>query len=300
MDRPTAPRRVLLAVNEHAHRGKGALQHATAALRRAGHDVSVVPCKDGKGTLADAIAARGGNIDAAVIGGGDGTLVSALPGIRKANVPLLILPLGTINELARTLEIPFDLDAACDLLQNGQLKPVDVASVNGHAYFNEASIGLSTQVAERQTEGVKARLGMLAVPVTTLRSLRAMRPYRLEVETEQGSRTFRTVQLTVANSYRFGAVVENAAARLDDGLLELYSVDVRTWRDAVSVVLAVARKRFAQAGCVTDLRGSRFVVRSSRRHRVSADGEPVTYTPAEFTVDKRALNVFVPQGGGHA
>ena len=291
---------MLLAVNEHAHRGKGALARATASLRRAGHDVTVVPCEQGKGALADAIAALRGQIDAAVIGGGDGTLVSALPGIRKADVPLLVLPLGTINELAKTLEIPFDLDAACGLLQHGRLKPVDVASVNGHAYLNEASIGLSTQVAERQTEGVKARLGILAVPVTTLRSLRAMRPYHLEVESEQGSRSFRTVQLTVANSYRFGAVVENVAARLDDGVLELYSVDVRNWRDALGVVLSVARKRFAQASCVTDLRGKRFVVRSNRRHRVSADGEPVTYTPAEFTVDKHALHVFVPQGGGHA
>lgn len=291
---------MLLAVNEHAHRGKGALQHATAALRRAGHDVTVVPCGQGKGALADSIAALRGKVDAAVIGGGDGTLVSALPGIRRAGVPLLVLPLGTVNELARTLQIPFDLDAACGLLHGGRLKPVDVASVNGHPYFNEASIGLSTQVAERQTEGVKARLGMLAVPVTTLRSLRAMRPYRLEVETEGGSRSFRTVQLTIANSYRFGAVVENAAARLDDGLLELYSVDVRTWRDALGVVVALARKRFAQASCVTDLRGTRFIVRSSRRHRVSADGEPVTCTPAEFTVDKRALQLFVPQDGGHA
>lgn len=300
MNRPTAPRRVLLAVNEHAHRGKGARARATAALRRAGHEVAVVPCEDGKDALAEAIAASRGKIDAAVIGGGDGTLLSALPGIRKAEVPLSILPLGTVNELARTLEIPFDLDAACRLLDDGRLKPIDIASVNGHAFFNEASIGFSTHVAERQTEAVKARLGVLAVPITTARSLRAMRPYHLEVESDQGVRSFRTVQLTVANSYRFGAVVENAGARLDDGILELYSVDVRNWRDALGVILAVARKRFTEAACVTGLRGTRFIVRSRRPHRVSADGEPVTHTPAEFTVEKRALQVYVPQTGGHA
>ncbi len=298
MDCPTPLRRVLLAVNERARRGAGAQERAAAFLRAAGHDVELASCGDGE--LSKGIAAARGRIDAVAVGGGDGTLTSALDGIVAADVPLLILPLGTINELARTLEIPTDLEAACALLDGGRRKPIDVASVNGHRYFSEASIGFSTHVAQRQTGDVKKRLGLLAVPITTLQALRAMRPYRLEVETEHGVRTFRTVQLTVANSYRFGAVVENDQARLDDGLLELYSIDIRNPIDALSVIGAVALRRFPQARCVSELRGTRFVVRSRRRHHVSADGEPVTQTPAEFTVEKRALEAFVPQGGGHA
>lgn len=298
MNRPTAPLRVLLAVNERARRGEGAQERAAAYLRAAGHEVEVAPCKDG--ALSQAIAAARGRVDAVAVGGGDGTLTSALDGVVGGGVPLLILPLGTINELARTLDIPDDLEAACALLDSGRRKPLDVASVNGHRYLNEASIGFSTHVAQRQTGDVKKRLGLFAVPVTTFQALRAMRPYRLEVKTEQGERTFVTVQLTVANSYRFGAVVENDDARLDDGLLELYSIDIRNPLDALSVVGAVALRRFPQARCVSELRGTRFVVRSRRRHHVFADGEPVTQTPAEFTIEKHALEAFVPQGGGRA
>lgn len=294
------PQRVLLAVNPHARRGHDARDRAEASLRKAGHTVTVIECERDTACFTAAIGRHRGAIDVAAIGGGDGTLISALAGVREAGVPLLILPLGTINELARTLAIPFDVEAACALLDAGTQKPIDVGSVNGHLFFNEASIGLSTHVAAEQTEEVKSRYGMLAIPIATLRSLGSMRPYRLDVETEHGMRRFRTVQLTVANSYRFGGVVENVEARLDDGLLDLYSIDVRHWWDAFAIIVAVALRRFPKAHCVTDLRGRRFVVSSRHRHRVFADGEHATHTPAEFTILPAAIQVFVPHVAGAA
>lgn len=287
-------KRVLLAVNEHARRGKDAAEQASAALRRAGHTVIVVAPERDAAVFSAALARHRGRVDAIAIGGGDGTLISAIAGIRAVGVPLVILPLGTINELARTLAIPSDIALACALLDDGEPHAIDVGCVNGSYFFNEASIGLSTHVVQEQTEEVKSRWGLLAVPVATLRSLGSMRPYRLEVETESGTRTFRTVQLTVANSYRFGGFVENAGARIDDGALDLYSIDVRHWWDAFSIIVAVALKRFPKSHCVTDVRGERFVVRARGKHRVFADGEPATHTPAEFTILRHAIEVYVP------
>ncbi|MBD5653969.1 MAG: YegS/Rv2252/BmrU family lipid kinase, partial [Candidatus Eremiobacteraeota bacterium] len=277
-----------MIVNEHARRGRDGVRRATAALRAVGHDVIAAELPRESDALTDLISSYRGRVDIVAVGGGDGTLISAIAGIRALDVPLLVLPLGTINELARTLGIPPGIEAACALLEHGSPRPIDVGSVNGRLFFNEASIGLSTHVALEQTEEVKSRFGMLAIPLATLRSLRSMRPYRLEVESESGNHTFRTVQLTVANSYRFGGVVENDEARIDDGTLDLYSIDIRHAWDAFSVIVAVALKRFPKARCVEDLRGRRFVVRSRHRHRVFADGEPATHTPAEFLVHRHA------------
>ncbi len=293
---------MLLAVNLHARRARrarDARDRAEARLRAAGHSVTVIECDRDAERFSAAIARHRGAIDVAAIGGGDGTLISALAGVRAAGVPLLVLPLGTVNELARTLSIPFDVEAACALIDHGALRRIDVGSVNGRLFFNEASIGLSARVSAEQTEEVKSRFGMLAILVATLRALGSMRPYHLDVESEHGTRRFRTVQLTVANSYRFGGVVENSEARIDDGYLDLYSIDLRHWWDALSVIASVALRRFPKSHCVTDLRGRRFFVSARRRHRVFADGEHATYTPAEFTILRRALDVFVPPGGGN-
>ncbi|HEX3467585.1 MAG TPA: diacylglycerol kinase family protein, partial [Candidatus Elarobacter sp.] len=232
-----------------------------------------------------------------MVGGGDGTLLTAIDGLIAAKLPLAVLPLCTFNELARTHGIPLDLDAAAALVDDGVPHALDVGTVNGAHFLNEASIGISTRVTSLQTPDVKRRWGMLAIPITTLRALRWTRPMHLEIELEDGtSRRLRAVQLTVANSYRFGGVVENPEASLEDGRLWLYSIDAKNFWQTVRILAAVALRRFAQTPEVVALRGRHFVVRSvhGHHHHVAADSEPITRLPAEFGIVNRALTVLVP------
>jgi YegS/Rv2252/BmrU family lipid kinase len=292
-------KRVLLAVNSRARRGREARDRAAAAIRARGHEVVEIAKEMPPGELSAAIRAHRGDVEAVVVGGGDGTLLSAIDGLVETKLPLVILPLGTFNELARTLGVPADPAAVAALIDVGVPVQLDVGRVNGVRYLNEASLGLSTRVTRLQTGEVKRRLGMLAIPVTTLRALRWARPMHLEIESDDGStRTVRALQLTVANSYRFGGVVDNPEASLEDGLLWLYSIDVRAWWHTLGILLAVAVRRFPHAPDTTAVRGRRFVVRSvhGRRHHVYADGESVARLPAEFTIENRAITVLVPPG----
>jgi len=289
--------RILLAINPHARRGASVREEALALLRGRGHTVEWLEPRAGP-HLSHEIARRAGTIDLVAVGGGDGTLIGAVDGLRRAGVPLLILPLGTTNELARTLGIPFPLAEACALADSGHERRIDVGCVNGCWYFSEASIGLSTHVARAQTGAVKNRWGMLAIPIATARSLRALRPFHLEIEEAGGvRRRVRTVQLTVANSNHFGGIVENPDASLDDGKLTLFTIRWNSIWDGLGVVAAVAWRHFPDAPAVDSLCGRRFIVRASNprhRHHVFTDGEPATWTPAEFTVVPEAIAVRVP------
>lgn len=289
------PKRVLLAVNTKARRGRDARDRAVAALRARGHSVVELDTDGTPGALSQAIVARAAEGDLVAVGGGDGTIISAIAGLRESGLPLLALPLGTFNELARTLGIPFDLEQAVALVDEGVPYRIDVARANDFDYVNEASLGLSTQVARIQTGTVKKRLGMLAIPVTTLRALRYARPFHADVELEDGTtRRFRTIQLTVANSYRFGGVVENPEASIDDGKLWLYAIDIKHWWHVIGILASIALHRFPHAPDVVALRGHRFTVRTHRRRRVYADSEPATHSPVTFTVEQEAVAVFVP------
>jgi YegS/Rv2252/BmrU family lipid kinase len=289
-------KRVLVAVNSRARRGRNARDAITQALRARGHEVLPIALS-ARRALSAAIVAHRAEVDAVVVGGGDGTLLGAIAGLIETQLPLLILPVGTINELARTLGVPADPNAVAALLDEGERIRIDAGCVNGVYYFNEASVGLSTRVARMQTGKLKRALGMLVIPVTTLRALRWLRPLHLEITADGGStHSLRTVQLTVANSYRFGGVVENPEGSLEDGKLWLYSIDVRNWRDALGVAAAVAMRRFAHSGGVVAATGRRFSIRSRHggRHRVYADSELVTRLPAEFTIAPSAVVVAVP------
>ena len=110
-------------------------EHAHEQLERCGHTVIVCDCRD-REAMGRRFVVERDRVDVAVVGGGDGTLVSAIPGLIESKLPLGILPLGTFNELARTLRIPPRVEDACILLESGATQAIDVGVVNGKHYFN--------------------------------------------------------------------------------------------------------------------------------------------------------------------
>ncbi len=283
-------KRILLAVNPRARIGVEAHDRAAAALRERGHTIVEPSLDDSPEALSAAIRAHRDDVDVVVVGGGDGTLLRALRGLVETKLVserFVSRAIACINASSRPRASRTTAHAL----------PIDVGCVNGVYSLNEASIGLSTQVARLQTSSVKRAFGMLAIPVTTLRALRWVRPLHLAVGLEDGTtQDVRAVQLTVANSYRFGGVVENPEGSLGDGKLWLFAIDVHSWWSALRVVGSVMLRRFQHARDVATLRGKRFTVWSRRggKHRVFADGEYVTRLPAEFSIVHGGVTVLVP------
>jgi len=234
-------------------------------------------------------------VEAVIAGGGDGTIIRAVPVAMKKNVPLGIVPLGTFNDLARTLGVPLDVDEACAAIGGGKLRTIDVGRVNGQYFVNEASIGISTRIARKQTPEVKQRFGWFAVIATTIQTLREAFPFRVSVQADGRVDSSLTVQVTVANSNRFGGLVEIPDAAIDDAQLDLFSVEVRSWFGVFPILGAIAARRFTDAPGVRHYRGPKFTISARRKHHVTTDGEPAGFTPATFEVIPKAVRIFVPQ-----
>jgi YegS/Rv2252/BmrU family lipid kinase len=209
----------------------------------------------------------------------------------ESGLPLGIIPAGTANDLARTLSIPLDFAAAADLIVAGQTKRIDVGMVNGHAFFNVASIGLSSDLAQKLDPELKKRFGRLSYAVAVLRVMSSARRFR-------GTRV-KTYQIAVGNGrlYGGGNVVAETAT-IDDGRLDLYSLEMPTlWK---SVLMARAF-RTGTHGAWKEVRTARcveFDVETRRPMPVNTDGEIVTATPAQFRVLPAAVTVFAPPDAG--
>jgi len=234
-----------------------------------------------------------GSVAAVIAAGGDGTVISSVPLALARGVPLGIVPLGTFNDLARTLSIPLDARAACSVIQRRRTRTIDVGRVNGVYFVNEASIGLSTRIARRQTPEVKRHFGALGVLATALQSLAQTRPFRVELQYDGARETFRTVQLTVANNARFGGVFVREGAAIDDGWLDLYSVEVGNWLQALRVVRKIITRDPSSGEGLRTRRSTRFTVHTRHAHHIAADGEPAGMTPASFEIVPRAIEIFV-------
>ncbi len=234
-------------------------------------------------------------IGSVILGGGDGTMNAAASALRDTGLPLGVLPLGTANDLARTLGIPHEPEGAAAVILSGRIRKLDLGSVNGHPFFNVASLGLSVDITRRLSRLMKRRLGVFAYPAAAAAVLATASPFHATLSSGGQVTNVRTMQISVGNGrYYGGGMVIEADARIDDGLLDIYSLEpARRWR-----LLLMARAfRAGDHGKLHEVRTlqlPRLTIATRHPRHVSADGEIVTQTPVEFAVLPKAVAVFAP------
>ncbi len=288
--------RALLLVNRHSRQGQAKLEEAIAHLKKLGFDL-IEEATEQPQHLAEVIHQYKYQVDLVIVGGGDGTLNAAVDGLVETQLPLGILPLGTANDLARTLGIPNSLPEACKVIATGQVKQIDLGWVNGKYFFNVASLGLSVKITQRLTKQAKKRWGVLAYAATALQVIWESRPFSAEIRVNGESIAVKTVQIAVGNGRYYGggmAVVHDAT--IDDQRLDLYSVEIRYWWQIIPLLPAMRNGRHIHWQEVRALQGQDIEVYTRKPRPINTDGEITTYTPAHFRVIPQALKVLVPKG----
>ena len=291
---PAAPKRALLLVNRRARRGSESIDAALAIFREAGIEL-VEPSASDERSCADKIRTYADGIGLAIIGGGDGTLNNAAPGLLDTGMTFGILPLGTANDLARTLGIPADPVEAARIVVAGATRRLDVGEVNGHLFFNVASVGFSATLARNLTSDAKKRFGVLGYAVAALKLLSESRPFSVEIDHDGRTERARTIQVSVGSGRFYGGgmtIEENAAP--DDGRLNVYSLEVGHWIELIKLLPALRRGTHGRWKNVRAFDTTELSLRTRRPRDINADGELVTKTPARFCIHTRVLSVCVP------
>jgi diacylglycerol kinase (ATP) len=239
-------------------------------------------------------AARPG-VDRVVLGGGDGTLNAGIPGLLKTGLPLGILPLGTANDLARSLGIPLDLAAAARVIAEGAPHAVDLGEVNGHKYFNVASVGFSAELAGALKAEAKQRWGKLGYTIAAFGLLRSARPFTATLMHDGKVERVKTIQVTVGNGRHYGGGLTVAEeARPDDGVFDVYSLEVAHWWRLVALLPWLRSGTQGRWRDVRAFRTTALELRTRRPRPINTDGELTTTTPAVFRLHPAALRIFVP------
>ncbi|MBD2503877.1 lipid kinase [Anabaena azotica] len=286
--------RALLLVNRHARQGEARLLQAINYLKELNFQLIEESTEHPK-QLYQIIHQYKNKVDLVIVGGGDGTLNAVVDALVETQLPLGILPLGTANDLARTLGISNSLPEACKTIAQGELRRIDLGWVNGKHFFNVASLGLSVKITRRLTKEFKRRWGVLAYAVTALQVIWKSRPFTAEIRTKDRVFRAKTVQIAVGNGRYYGggmAIVPDA--RIDDQRLDLYSLEISHWWEIIPLLPAMRNGRHIHRQNVRALNGREFEIYTSKPRAINTDGEITTYTPARFCVIPKALAVLVP------
>lgn len=289
------PRRALLIVNESSRLGSGAGDAAETLLVKGGLQVLriLAPLAE---DLDRAIRLHGPDVDCIILGGGDGTFNQAARALMETQRPLGILPLGTGNDLARTLGIPLDLPGSVEVILRGRVQKIDLGEVNGQPFFNVASLGLSTALTRNLTSDVKRRWGRLGYAIALFKAFSAARLFSAVIRANGRVHRVRTLQIAVGNGRHYGAgMTVEESARIDDGMLNLYSLEfVHPWR-LLFIYPAFRKGKHGLWRQVRTLECEAVEIRTRNPRSVNTDGEITTQTPAVFKVLRGVIPVYAPR-----
>lgn len=248
-----------------------------------------------------------------VAAGGDGTIREVIDGLVGSLVPLVIVPTGTANVLARALGIPLDPDAAlAAILRAGAggpgvahvtstsvaSVPLDVMRHDSRHFVLTISVGMTARSVAGTSRTDKRRFGSLAYLWRVVESVSGTAVREFDVTIDGEPRRVRASDIVVTN----GIFLEDFPAVLGsresyrDGRLEVHAIHGRSLWDYLRFGahrLVGVRRDADRFDVMTATREVRIASPDGTVH-VQGDGEVLAPPPVTITVVPRAIQVAVP------
>ncbi|MDQ8697162.1 diacylglycerol kinase family protein [Hyphomicrobium sp. LHD-15] len=268
------------------------------AFAHHGHSISV-DCLPPE-MIEEAIAeAAQQDIDVLIVGGGDGTLRTAARYLMGSSIALGILPLGTMNRLAKDLEIPLDLRRAAHFLATAQPTKIDVAKINDSIFLCNSLMGttLRYSVGRARLRG-KPASERLPKYFRLIRDILSSRQ-KISIVVDNGTELLRLRALSVAvtNNGYDESTTWLRRSQLDRGKLTMYVSKHRNGWGLAKALLRALLGRWDGDPQMDKLTGTRFVIHSPlKRKRLANDGEISKFeTPLVYEIVPRALTVLATE-----
>lgn len=247
--------------------------------------------------LAREAAADGASLVAAA--GGDGTVNEVVRGLSAAgalgSVRLAVVPAGTGNNFAGNLGLS-GIEHGFDVIDGGEARRIDLGFAGEQPFVNSAIAGLTAEASAATEASAKARIGVMAYLMETLRTAVRFEGLPLHIEAfgpDDAVWSGEAAFVLVGNGRRFPAE-GRSQADMEDGLLDVTVVEDRPTVDLVGQA-AVRRLLGGETSDITHLLAAELsvTVLDGEPATFSLDGEMTEADSLELGVEPGALPVLV-------
>jgi len=228
--------------------------------------------------------------------GGDGMVQQCVDVLAGSGVALAIVPAGTANLFASSLDIPQDISEAVHIGLHGSERELDVGKVNGERFAVMAGAGLDAHMIQDAEGGLKDRFGRLAYIWTASKHLRGD-PFkaRIEVNGELWYKGKASCILLGNIGSLFGGVEVFDNARPDDGMLEVGVTNAEGLGEWARTMAHTAIGATSKSPFVQATKAKKVDAELSRKVRYEVDGgERTTVKRLKAKVEPKAITVRVP------
>lgn len=254
--------------------------------------------KNGKEIVRLAKEFADGEAEIIVAGGGDGTINAVATQILNKNKILGVLPLGTLNNFSKDLQIPQNIEEAVRVIAENQVKTIDVGEVNGHIFVNNSSIGLYPNIVKRREKQQRLGRGKWSAAFwAALKILRRSPFFAVRLETEEETRIVKTPFVFVGNNeYEMDFFNIGRRAKLDDGKLSVYFLHRSGRKGLFLLILRTIFGRLRQTKDFEAINVEEITIETrKKRILVAFDGEvEMLETPLLYKIHPKALQVIAP------
>lgn len=235
--------------------------------------------------------------DVVIACGGDGTIRETAAGLVGTEAAMGIIPIGSGNDLVKTLEIPQDPFQALEILKTGVVKKIDIGKFDGQIFVNTLGIGfdgLTNIYAER----FKWIRGSLVYSLAALKAMIMYRSPRFVMEIDGRKIDRRLLFVTVANGKVEGGNFWLAPeAEIDDGFFDVVVVKAVNRVMLPYYLIRVLRKSHLSLKVIEIIKAKKISVTIHKPVPVHSDGEiygeKVTHLEVEMIPD--SLQVLCPE-----
>lgn len=232
-----------------------------------------------------------------IAAGGDGTVAEVAHGLAGTDAVLGVMPMGSIMNIARTLCLPRDLDAAAETISHGQVLAMDVGRTGSVHFLEAAGVGLDAGLFNYFNRADRGTLSLPAALRSAFRFLRLLGRPPLSIVADDERIEVRAPMVVVANGPFVGAAYTVAPdALIDDGLLDLIIFNGASVPRMLLYFAAIAGGRsMAPPPHTRSLRAASIRIANRRRRPLPAhaDGVNIGTTPVQFHAMPGALNILV-------
>ncbi len=239
-----------------------------------------------------------------VAAGGDGTVGGVADKLSHTSAVLGIIPLGTSNDVARSLDIPMKIEDAAALLARGTVSTTDLGQFVGsdgveRHFIHAATLGLNVAFAKVATQpSLRRRLGRLTYAVAGLEALRERKPFQCTIELEGRCVSLSLIHLSIINAPVFGGrwSLKLPGSSLEDRQFDILAIDDQALSHLALAALPIIFGRHPHVGGVHLYHERALHIHTAQPLDVSLDGEILGQIPGDFKMASQALRVIAGPG----
>lgn len=225
--------------------------------------------------------------------GGDGTIREVGSLLVGEKIPMLIIPFGTSNVLAYSLNIPLNPLKAVKLIENKRVENIDCGIANGEYFFYIASTGIDAKVMKSQNIHFKKIFGRFSFYPSLIKNIFLYNFPEINLEGE--GLKLDGFYVAVSNvPYFAGKFKLFKDASPSDGFLDLIILKEKGIKNYIKYFIELQKKEIYNSSFAEVKKIKEIEIKSKSEVPYQLDGDPRGNLPLKISIKEKALSLFLP------